>query len=244
MNSVTNQYPGEPTGFTTVSGDTPTSDNVEDWLVWHLTHVDNLERIVTSGALLSFKESDPSVRIALTTIQQRRSSVIIKVPSGPSGPSGHPAGKSLHDHVPFYFAARSPMQFLIAKGHADFKGGNRNLILIGVRIGSIIERNYTWCFSDRNATIAGAQFRSNLDEIPELLSLDILGRKYWNDSPEINASERRQAEFLILDHVKVSDFNMIVTQNPHTLATVRQTLLTHGYQVQADCYPGFYFEEG
>lgn len=241
MNSLTNQYPSEPTGFTTASGVTPTSENVDDWLVWHLTHVSNLEQIVASGALLSFKESDPSVRIALTTIQQRRSSVIITVPSGPSG---YPRGKSLHDHVPFYFAARSPMQFLIAKGHTDYKGGNKDLILIGVRIGSIIERDYTWCFSDRNATIAGAQFRSHLDAIPEFLSLDILGRKYWNDSLEINASERRQAEFLVLDHVKVSDFNMIVTQNPHTLATVRQTLLTHGYQVQADCYPGFYFEEG
>lgn len=214
VNSVTNQYPSEPTGFTTASGVTPTSENVDDWLVWHLTHVNNLEQIVASGALLSFKESDPSVRIALTTIQQRRSSVIVTVPSGRSG---YPAGKSLHDHVPFYFAARSPMQFLIAKGHTDYKGGNKDLILIGVRIGSLIERDYTWCFSDRNATIAGAQFRSQLDAIPE---------------------------FLVLDHVKVSDFNMIVTQNPHTLATVRQTLLTHGYQIHADCYPGFYFEEG
>lgn len=160
-------------GFVTSNWEMPEEHNVNDWLVWHMTHVSNFEPILEAGSLSNFTNAKPRVSIALTGVQVRRSQVII------SSPAGYPPGKSLHDHVPFYFSARSPMQYAIAKGHDGYSEGNGSLIFIAARIGAIQELGYTWCFSDRNATIAGAKFYSHMQEIPHVLSTNILSRKYW-----------------------------------------------------------------
>ncbi len=224
--------------FVTATGHTPTFANTTDWLVWHLTHVENLEGILGSGSLLNFHQAVPKVRVALNSVQTRRSTTIIH------GCEGYPPGMTLHDHVPFYFSARSPMQYLISQGHPDYSGGTEQLIFVGVRIGTISERGYTWCFSDRNATIAGAQFRSRISDIPQTISLDILGRRYWHDSPELDAAQRRQAEFLVLNQVPLQDCAAIVTQNSQTLAIVEHALNGQDLPLVASCQPGFYFGKG
>lgn len=222
----------------TASGAKPTFTNTSDWLVWHVTHVDNLTGIIQSGALLNFHRAEPLVRVALTGVQARRASTVVL-----SG-DGYPAGVTLHDHVPFYFAARSPMQYRLAQGHVDYIGGTEKLIFIGVRIGTISDRGYTWCFSDRNATIAGAQFRSQISDIAQVISLDILSRRYWHDSPELDAPQKRQAEFLVLNQVALHDCFAIVTQNPQTLTTVEHAVQGQDLPLVLTCQPSFYFGKG
>jgi hypothetical protein len=92
-------------------------------LLYHMTHVSNLANIVYQGGLHSYnslKQNDiPYNTIAYQHIQDRRATKI--VPCGPGG--------TLHDDVPFYFAARSPMLYTINQGNVpDHTEGQEPII--------------------------------------------------------------------------------------------------------------------
>jgi hypothetical protein len=68
--------------------------------VFHITHVENLARILGEGQMTAKNLQNPRghLSIASEEVQDRRAK--IRVPVAPGG--------SLHDYVPFYFAPRSP----------------------------------------------------------------------------------------------------------------------------------------
>ena len=78
-------------------------------LVYHITHLDNLDGIVTDGALVAKNEltrrGHSSVNIAHDSIQARRAAT--QVPCC--------LGGNLLDYVPLYFAPRSPMLYTISR---------------------------------------------------------------------------------------------------------------------------------
>jgi ssDNA thymidine ADP-ribosyltransferase, DarT len=79
--------------------------------IYHITHIDNLESILSEGGLLAYNvmlETQTNyTNIAYENIQDRRAT--IRVPCGGCG--------VLHDYVPFYFAPRSPMLYTINRGN-------------------------------------------------------------------------------------------------------------------------------
>ena len=79
--------------------------------VFHITHWENLPSILRAGGLLAknvLLRGGVNCRdIAYPSIQDRRSRTI--VPCDPGG--------TLHDYVPFFFTARSPMLFTIRRGN-------------------------------------------------------------------------------------------------------------------------------
>lgn len=78
-------------------------------LLYHITHVTNLPSILQQGGLqshLSIQQHELQYQdVANQDVQSRRERT--RIPVGKGG--------NLHDYVPFYFAARSPMLYYLHK---------------------------------------------------------------------------------------------------------------------------------
>ena len=74
--------------------------------IFHFTDIDNLGAILDCGALECHRDAPTKVEVGNVEIKASRKNR--QVGCGPGGMVG--------DYVPFYFAPRSPMMYLISKG--------------------------------------------------------------------------------------------------------------------------------
>ncbi len=76
-------------------------------LIYHITHVDNLEQIIVNGELVCdaemIRRGGPAASIGITGIKARRLSLPVRC---------HP-GDVVGDYVPFYFSPCSVMLYLL-----------------------------------------------------------------------------------------------------------------------------------
>ncbi len=93
--------------------------------IYHITHVENLPRILADGCLFSDavinQSGGPSKTIGMSTIKQRRLSLPVKC---------HP-GDKVGEYVPFYFCARSIMLYIIYQGNhpeVSYRGGQGPIV--------------------------------------------------------------------------------------------------------------------
>ncbi|WP_407937345.1 DarT ssDNA thymidine ADP-ribosyltransferase family protein [Kineosporia mesophila] len=104
------QLSGTPdSGFVGVGDRGPQVDRPHDWIVWHFTHKANLHGIAADGRLRASCNVDPVQNVALTRVKLRRARSVDLAASDPAS--------SVNDHVPFYIAAKSPMLYVVTKGH-------------------------------------------------------------------------------------------------------------------------------
>jgi len=214
----------------------PLRDRPQDWFVWHMTHVANLNSIAQMGVLRSSSQGPPNVNIANLGVKDRRRSVVV------NPDSTYPQGLSVADHVPFYFAARSPMQYSIAQGHQSFVDGNDSVIFLGVTIERIIGAGLTWCASDRNASLAAAAFTSDIDGLGSFIDFSLMLEPYWASTIEdFDRSSRRAAEFLVLSSILASEISVVVAKDPTMLALAAEAFTNVSGDRQYVEGPGFYF---
>ncbi len=214
----------------------PLRDRPQDWLVWHMTHVANLNSIAQLGEIRSASQGPPNVNIANLGVKDRRRSVVV------NPDSEYPQGLSVADHVPFYFAARSPMQYSIAHGHQSFVDGNDSVIFLGVTIERIIAAGLTWCASDRNASLATAAFTSDMDGLGRFIDYALMLERQWaSTDKDLDKSSRRAAEFLVLSSIPASEISVVVAKDPTMLGLAAKALTNVSGDRQYVAGPGFYF---
>ena len=84
--------------------------DINEIRLYHITHVDNLAGIIDEGGVWSdndvAKRAPGRVRIGYSRLKEIRS----RTPVGSVSP-----GAFVSDYVPFYFAPRSPMLYVIYK---------------------------------------------------------------------------------------------------------------------------------
>jgi ssDNA thymidine ADP-ribosyltransferase, DarT len=129
-------------------------------LLYHFTHVPNLPSIVGRGALLSdthvSSEGRLRVEVGDRNVKARRRSMVV-----PVGPGGAPA-----DYVPFYFAARSPMLYVIARGRVpEYQDGQSPLVYLVTDIETIVRMRLPNVFSDGNCASAFTEYFDSLDRL-------------------------------------------------------------------------------
>lgn len=165
--------------------------------IYHITHVDNLERIVQAGALLSdarmLAMTSAHTVVGMPGIKRRRLEEIEV--------SCHP-GTKVGEYVPFYFCPRSIMLYILHKANHDdlaYRGGQGPVVHLQADLRAAIDwaeaPGRRWAISDRNAGSHLAQFyseRGNLDEVD------------WQavaatDFRDMGVKEGKQAEFLMYD---------------------------------------------
>ena len=118
-------------------------------LIYHITHLNNLQGILQRGGLLPYSKQPPvRQNVAYGHIQARRAQVV--VPVGPRG--------KLHDYVPFYFCPRSPMLYAIHTQQTDYQGGQRPILHLVSSAQKVAEADIPFVFTDRHAAVQYVRF--------------------------------------------------------------------------------------
>jgi hypothetical protein len=158
--------------------------------IYHITHVDNLPGIIKGGGLYCDRDAQKItfVNIAHQNIKGRR--LTKKVPVGPKG--------VIADYVPFYFAPRSPMLFVINKGGvAGYTAGQQPIIYLCSTTEAVDAAGLSWVFTEGQAVMNYTDFFDNFKDLNQI-DWNIMKEKYWRDTDEDgDRCRRRQAEFLV-----------------------------------------------
>lgn len=157
----------------------------------------------------------------------------------PAGPEGFVA-----DYVPFYFATRSPMMFVIERGGVPtYTEGCDNIVYLVTTIERLLEYPpLPLVFTDRNAVLDYARFTTDADELDELVDWDLMKQRIWRDTAdEPDRKERRMAECLVHSMVPWNRFVGIATRNQPCLDRVSSQLDKLGVSVPTRVRPGWYF---
>ena len=166
--------------------------------IYHITHIDNLPSIVTTGYIESdrrrLEQGSGQTSIGMTEIKRRRLQKIEV--------SCHPNTK-VGAYVPFYFCFRSMMLYILYRGnHPDlshYRDGQEPVLHLQVDMKAAIEladqHGVRWAFSDRNA---GTFYTSFYNSYNQLGKIDWAAVKA-TDFSDAQVKEGKQAEFLIHD---------------------------------------------
>lgn len=163
--------------------------------IYHITHVDNLAKIIRDGVLWSDAERiqrklDCAI-VGMSEIKRRRLEEIEV--------DCHP-GTMVGQYVPFYFCPRSVMLYILHMGNSPgltYHGGQGPIVHLRADLRRVLEWAETegrrWAFSRGNA---GAYYAEFFNEEPGLndLNWDYISRADWRD-PDVK--EAKQAELLI-----------------------------------------------
>ncbi|MGP0020084.1 MAG: DUF4433 domain-containing protein [Candidatus Sulfotelmatobacter sp.] len=158
--------------------------------IYHITHVNNLRRIVAEGGLHCDRRAQElkSVNIGHLHIKQRR--LNREVPLGPGGTVG--------DYVPFYFAPRSPMLYVISRGGVEgYAEGQQPVIYLQSTAEKVDEAGLNWVFTEGHADMGYTDF---FDDFRDLTEVDwpLMKERYWHDTnDDPDRKRKRQAEFLV-----------------------------------------------
>ena len=152
--------------------------------LFHMTHFDNVERILQHG-LLAHNLATGYRDISNTAVNDRRAGIL------------SPAGRPLHDYVPMYFNPRNAMLF---EKQTEFAGRIAVLELspdLGHAKGAV--------FSEGNAASGESRLTDRLDDL-RLFDWDRINATSWRDGKEKNLTVRRlmMSECLVPDRVGAS----------------------------------------
>ncbi|MDQ3231916.1 MAG: DUF4433 domain-containing protein, partial [Pseudobdellovibrionaceae bacterium] len=165
-------------------------------------------------------------------IQDRRSKVQVCCPPG----------GILHDYVPFYFNARSPMLYRIKHNPADF--GNvmqSELIYLTTTAEAVTARGLPYVFTDGHAAMAFSIFYNDIVNLPKI-DWDVIKGRMWIDTDEFpDRRRRRQAEFLIYLNAPWDIFDLIGVYDLQTKNEVEQILASHSHKPHVAVKSGWYY---
>ncbi|NQT12398.1 MAG: DUF4433 domain-containing protein [Planctomycetes bacterium] len=108
------------------------------------------------------------------------------------------AGGVLHDYVPFYFAPRSPMLYVIHRGRVEgYQGGQRPVIYLVADAQSVAAADTGFVFTDGHAIMAVSNFYDDLMQLGNV-PWAVMKSRMWNDTDRVpDRKRRRQSEFLV-----------------------------------------------
>ncbi|MCM3922609.1 DUF4433 domain-containing protein [Frankia sp. AiPs1] len=202
----------------------------------HFTHIDHLATIMRLGL-----QSDTEVRrqgLLRTEVGDRgikRKRRERRVPVPPGG--------VVADYVPFYFAACSPMMYVIHRGGVPtYNGGCDDLVYLVTTVRRIAELGLARVYTDRNAVRRSARFTIDDGELGSFIDWDLMQAKMWADTEaEPDRKERRMAECLVHERVPGVAFTEVVARTPDRERRARAVLATVGAKAGVVVRPDWYF---
>lgn len=217
-----------------VAGAPPDKNDPGSWIVWHFTHVDNLAKIAATGRLLSDRSAAPNVNVAYASVKDNRRRFDV------TPDSQYPAS-TVSDHVPFYIAPKSPMLYVVQKGHSSYQGGVTPLVFLGCCLSDIIDSGATWCASDGNAGAAITRFSRDLGTLGDFVDFNLLRQKMWKNTPDdMDRMRRRAAEILVHNAVPLELVSIIIAYDQQHLEAAQRAMANVGgfrqYHITTDLY--------
>ncbi len=208
-------------------------------MIFHVTHVDNLDSIASCGKLLSdaamITRGGPTTGIGMSAIKLRRVQELA-VPCHP--------GTKVGDYVPFYFCPRSVMLYVIhCANHPDlaYQGGQDPIVHLAADLHAVVHwadaNNVKWAFSLSNAGAYYTEFRCGIDDFDELDWAAIAAKDFR--PPEVK--ERKQAEFLVHGSFPFQLIQCIGVRSDAIRSRATQALASGGHRPLVSTFPQWYF---
>ena len=189
--------------------------------------------MIASGGLSCDRNAQPSTRIGYQHIKDRR--LTRPVPLSP--------GDFVGDYVPFYFAPRSPMLFVIHKGSVPgYSGGQTEVVHLVSTIERVEAAGLGWVFTDGHAEMA--PLTDFYDDLTDLNKVDweLMQSRYWFDTDDYpDRMRRRQAEFLVHGFFPWELVDSIGVCNEATAARVYEVLETLAHKPQVAIEQTWYY---
>lgn len=161
--------------------------------IYHFTHAKNLSSILSTGYVYcksQLPDSDEIVNVSHQSVQEKRRNKQVRC---------HPGG-ILHDYVPFYFATRSPMMYVISRGGVEgYDSNTKPVIYLVSSIERVQELDLSFAFSDGHPIMALSQFYNDIADLKKV-DWEVMEARMWRateEDPDPDKSRRRQAEFLV-----------------------------------------------
>lgn len=161
--------------------------------IYHICAIDNLASILQCGALYCFNMLERNeiapVSVAHSHLQQRRHALQIPIEGG----------GTLHDYVPWSFAARSPMLSAIHNKNPQNSAAQDQIVHLVSDVSRVQSHNLEFAFTDGHPlTMLLTRYSNDLNQLPSFLDWPVLLDNWWNNTAaDRDRSRRRQAEFLI-----------------------------------------------
>lgn len=179
---------------------------LENIVLFRIVHINNVEYILRNGMFL--KESphaDPDyINIGDTILIEQRNDYPVKL-------EGY---GTLGEYIPFYFGPLSPMLLNIKTGYRGItKRPQSEIAYICCSLRQIFDNCSEWCFTDGHAKNKFTGFYKETDDL-EKIDWNIVNEHYWQNTEDDNDRMRRkQAEFLVKNHVPPQCIEAIIVYN-------------------------------
>lgn len=199
--------------------------------IYHITHIDNLSRILTEGGLVCDAEAEQrelcARSIAHATLKQRRARTSVEKNNGAT----IAAGGVLADYVPFYFTNRSPMLFAIHKDAVvGYDGGQSSVIYLVSSVEMVAATEMSWCFTDGHADEEVSDFHDRLEELDQV-DWNLMRDWSWhNKLSDPDRKRRKQAEFLVHQRFPWQHVAQISVINQAMAARVKALIQANDHQ--------------
>lgn len=168
----------------------------EKVLIYHFTHIDNLDSILSAGALACKRAAAIQRDVGEPGIQSRRS--IHRLPDPPGG--------TIHDFVPFYFSKRSPMLLRLASHYkTNYTGKQEEFVYIVSDVLRVANAGIPFVFTDGHSSVKITKFFTTIDDLDKV-DWNLIASDEWGDIPgqDNDRKRRKQAEFMVKDHFPLS----------------------------------------
>ncbi|MBI5426650.1 MAG: DUF4433 domain-containing protein [Nitrospinae bacterium] len=208
--------------------------------LYHITHVNNVARIIEAGRLWSDAKRIElglgSDSIGMSAIKQRRVDEL-QVSCYPETRVGQ--------YVPFYFCPRSIMLYILHRGNhvdIDYRGGQEPIIHLQLDMHATIvwaesQGEKQWVFTDGNA---GARLASFYNDLRQLSNIDWKAVQA-SDFREPSIKEGKQAEFLAYDFVPWALVEKIGVINQMIESRVKSAIQISAHKPQISVERSWYF---
>lgn len=180
------------------------------------------------------KNADPDyINIGDTELIKNRSIYDVKI-TPPNGLLG--------EYVPFYFGPLSPMLLRIRDG----KGGvvqrpQHDIVYVVCRVNDLISLCRYWCFTNGHAKNIITDFYNDIRHLNQI-DWDMVYQQYWaNTEEDYDRMRRKQAEFLVKDHVPVSCISAVVVYNENAKAIIGDIVAKLGLSIPVYVKRNFYY---
>jgi hypothetical protein len=194
------------------------------WL-YRIVHIQNVGRILQHGMYTRrHPKSDPDyIHIGDGPLIEKRTDYPVPTASG----------GMLGDYVPFYFGPLSPMLLNIKTGHRGIvQRPQRDIVYLAVKFDSIKNQGLDWCFTDGHATNRITSFFADEQDFDEV-DWDVVFSQYWKNTDEdMDRMRRKQAEFLVKEHVPADCIEAIVVYDQAAQTQVQNLVNSAGLNIR------------
>ncbi len=204
--------------------------------IYHITHLDNLPKIIAAGMLFSDARlrRSPAGEVVIGYAHIKEARLTIQVPCHPSTNVG--------DYVPFNFCPRSTMLYVINRGNDElsYSGGQTPIVHLVSTVEYATEKlsAQRMAFTDGNARTSVTGFFKDMGLLEAEVDWSAVKATDWRDPI---TKERKQAEFLVHDSFPWSGIMRIGVMNAAIEQRVNELLVDSGHRPAVKSCPSWYY---